>query len=98
RMEQQVPEQVKSERSDVLEQLEKRMREEYISGFAGTEEAVLLEEETETDGIAYMVGHTTRYVKVFVPEKEEKLQPNETVSVRISEIRLADGIKAEPIG
>ena len=98
RMEQQVPEQVKSERSDVLEQLEKRMREEYISGFAGTEEAVLLEEETETDGIAYMVGHTTRYVKVFVPEKEEKLQPNETVSVRISEIRLADGIKAERIG
>ncbi len=98
RMEHQVPEPVKSERSDVLEQLEQKMREAYISGFAGVEEAVLLEEETEADGTAYMVGHTTRYVKVFVPTAEETVQPNETVRVRISDVRLTDGIKAERIG
>ena len=98
RMEHQVPEPVKTQRSDVLEQLERKMREVYISGFAGEAEAVLLEEETEADGTAYMVGHTTRYVKVFVPATEEAVQPNETVSVRISDVRMSDGIRAERIG
>jgi len=98
RMEHQVPEQVKTERSDRLEQLEKRMREAYVSGFAGEEEEVLLEEEAEADGTAYMVGHTTRYVKVFLPMTVGERQPNETVCVRISNVRAADGIKAERIG
>ncbi len=98
RMEHQVPEQVKTRRSDVLEALERKMREAYVSGFSGTEETVLLEEETEADGAVYMVGHTTRYVKVFVPEMDEKMQPNETVSVKIAETCYGDGILAALIG
>ncbi len=98
RMEHQVPEQVKTKRSDALEALERKMREAYISGFAGMEETVLSEEETEADGVVYMVGHTTRYMKVFLSMVDGEMQPNETVSVRISNVRMLDGIKAERIG
>ena len=98
RMEHQVPEQVKTERSDVLEQLERKMREAYISGFVGAVETVLVEEEIEKDGAVYAVGHTTRYVKVFVPITDDKIQANENVSVRISNMRMVDGISAEKIG
>ena len=98
RMEHQVPEQVKTMRSDVLEKLEKKMREAYISGFSGEEETVLTEEETEADGTVYMTGHTTRYVKVFLPINRGEIQPNQTISVRISNVCTLDGIKAERIG
>ena len=89
---------MKTERSDVLEQLERKMREAYISGFVGAVETVLVEEEIEKDGAVYAVGHTTRYVKVFVPITDDKIQANENVSVRISNMRMVDGISAEKIG
>ena len=94
----QVPEQVKSERSDRLEELERKMREAYVSGFAGTEEEILTEEEIKKDGRICTVGHTTRYVKVFLPTAEGEIRPNETVSVRILSMRTGDGIMAERIG
>ena len=59
---------------------------------------MLLEEETETDGIKYMVGHTTRYVKVFLPMTEGEMQPNETVNVKVLNVCTGDGIEAERIG
>lgn len=98
RMEHQVPEQVKTRRSDMLEQLEKKMREAYVSNFAGAEEAVLVEEEVEIAGTVYTVGHTTRYVKVYVPEDGERPQPNETVQVGILNECTADGICGKRIG
>lgn len=94
RMENQVPEPVKSERSDALEAVEKVLREGYLACFDGAEEAVLLEEMTEVDGVAYLTGHTTRYVKVFVEKKEGTLQPNETVRVVISGEKINDGVLA----
>lgn len=92
----QIPEPVKSARSDALEQIERELRNAYIADFFGKEEAVLLEEEAEADGNVYMVGHTTRYVKVFVPKTEESLQTNETVCVTILGERIGDGVAAEP--
>ena len=94
KMPNQVPEQVKSERSDALEALEREMRQAYIAQFDGVEESVLLEEEAEVDGTGYMAGHTTRYVKVFVPNAESGLQPNETVQVIVSGERIGDGTVA----
>jgi len=94
RMEHQVPEPVKSERSDALEAVEKSLREAYIAQFDGTEETVLLEEETEVGGSSYMVGHTTRYVKVFVPKTCGVWGANETVAVRLTEKRCGDGVTA----
>jgi len=94
RMEQQVPEQVKSERSDVLEALEKKMREVYIRHFFETGEEVLLEEEVEIDGTEYLVGHTKRYVKVYVSKVGEMLQVNEVVSVQVLKEGFCDGVMA----
>ena len=98
RMEQQVPEQVKSKRSDALEVAEKELREAYIRQFTDLEEEVLLEEQTEVDGVVYMTGHTTRYVKVFVSDADGNLQENKTVRVRISGVGIGDGVMAKRIG
>lgn len=97
RMEHQVPEQVKSERSDALEAVEKESREAYIRQFDGMEEEVLLEEATVVDGENYMTGHTTRYVKVFVVNAAETMEPNETVRVKLSGRKTGDGVVAEVV-
>ena len=67
RMPEQVPEQVKSVRSEVLLKLEKQMSKAYRESFSGKKKTVLLEEKTEIGGRAYMIGHTMEYVKAMVP-------------------------------
>ena len=67
RMPEQVPEQVKSVRSEVLLKLEKQMSKAYRESFSGKKKTVLLEEKTEIGGRAYMIGHTMEYVKAVVP-------------------------------
>ena len=66
-MPEQVPEQVKSVRSEVLLKLEKQMSKAYRESFSGKKKTVLLEEKTEIGGRAYMIGHTMEYVKAVVP-------------------------------
>ena len=66
-MEDQVPEQVKARRSDVLLELEKTMSREYRERFAGSRVSVLFEEAAEIGGKWYMMGHTPQYVKVALP-------------------------------
>jgi len=61
RMPNQVPEQVKKERSHQMLALAERMSQEYRDGFVGREVSVLLEEPGE-DG--YMVGYTKEYIRV----------------------------------
>lgn len=65
-MENQVPEQVKAERSDVLLELTERMSREYRESFLGCEKEVLMEEKVTVDGVDYLVGHTKEYVKAAV--------------------------------
>lgn len=66
-MEDQVPEQVKARRSDVLLELEKTMSREYRERFAGSRVSVLFEEAAEIGGKWYMMGHTPQYVKAALP-------------------------------
>lgn len=66
----QVPEGIKSVRSDILLALEKQQSLEYRERFLGTEEEILLEEPIEIDGTKYMMGHTRQYVKGAVPYEE----------------------------
>lgn len=66
----QVPEGIKSVRSDILLALEKQQSLEYRGRFLGTEEEILLEEPIEIDGTKYMMGHTRQYVKGAVPYEE----------------------------
>ena len=71
RMPEQVPEQVKSVRSEVLLKLEKQMSKAYRESFSGKKKTVLLEEKTEIGGRAYMIGHTMEYVKAVVPYADD---------------------------
>ncbi len=62
-MAEQVPEQVKAWRSDVLLELEKTMSRRYRERFAGKRVSVLFEEAAEMEGKWYMTGYTPQYVK-----------------------------------
>lgn len=88
----QVPEQQKTERSDVLEHVEKTLREAYEAWFVGRTEEVLFEERVEEDGTEYAVGHTTRYTKVFAEVQKGTPLPNETRLVLISGEKIKDGV------
>ncbi len=66
----QVPEGIKTVRSDILLELEKKQSLEYRESFLGKENEILLEEAIEIDGIKYMMGHTRQYVKGAVPYEE----------------------------
>ena len=70
RMPDQIPEQVKSVRSEILLKLEKQMSKAYRESFLGRNKTVLLEEKTEINGREYMIGHTMEYVKAVVPYEE----------------------------
>lgn len=64
RMTDQIPESVKTVRSEELLALEKRMSLEYRRSFLGKPCPVLLEERMTWEGKEYLVGHTPEYVKV----------------------------------
>lgn len=79
----QVPEQIKTERSNVLLELDQKKRSKYEQQLIGTEVEVLMEEQIERDGKIYQVGHTKEYVKVAL-QTEENLQ-NQRRIVQIDE-------------
>lgn len=80
-MENQVPESVKTVRSNELLELDKQKREKYEAQFFGKEVEVLMEESIDVDGKKCQVGHTKEYVKIVL-KTEENLQ-NQLVNVKI---------------
>lgn len=72
-MENQVLEQIKTERSNVLLKLDKEKRKKYEENWLGKTVEVLMEESVHIDGQTFQVGHTKEYVKVAV-ESELNLQ------------------------
>lgn len=68
RMEGQIPEPVKTRRSDVLLKLTEEQSLAYRMRLIGKTVEVLMEEAYERDGIIYQVGHTGEYVKIAVAE------------------------------
>ena len=66
RMEHQIPDQVKTERSNELLTLAKRMSAEFREYYRGKQMEALLEEEMVQDGENYYTGYTREYVKVAV--------------------------------
>lgn len=63
-MKDQVPDQVKNERSGRLLQLEQRMSQAYRQDFVGEKAEVLYEEAKILGGEVYQIGHTVRYIKI----------------------------------
>ncbi len=85
-MEQQIPEQTKTERSDQLLTLAEKLSEEYRKRFIGQEMDILIEETETIEGEQYQVGHTCEYIKVAVKEKEN-------LCGKIIRVRLKERIK-----
>lgn len=80
-MENQVPEQVKTIRSNVLLELDKEKRRRYEEAFVGTTVEVLMEEQVQINGKMVQAGHTKEYVKIGL-ESEINLQ-NQLIDVQI---------------
>ena len=72
-MENQVPEQVKAQRSDNLLALNEKKRRAYEKSFIGKEVEVLFEEETEVNGSKKQTGYTKEYMKIAL-DTDENLQ------------------------
>lgn len=62
----QIPEQVKTERSEVLIALGEKNRTAFEKSHIGSRKEVLFEEETEIDGRRYFTGYTKEYIKAAV--------------------------------
>ncbi len=63
----QIPEQIKAERSDRLLEITGQQAKAYRDSFLQQQEEILLEEEMTAEGKRYLCGHTMRYVKGVVP-------------------------------
>lgn len=70
-MEHQVDETIKTERSGILLELEKKMSLEFREYYLGKQQEVLMEEAVEIDGIRYFTGFTKEYVKVAMATDQE---------------------------
>ena len=66
----QVPEQEKTRRSNILLALDEQNRKAYEERFAGRETEILVEEQMEKDGKTYWVGHTKEYIRLAVVSDE----------------------------
>ena len=80
-MENQVPEQIKTERSNILLEMDAVKRAEYEECLLGKTLEVLVEEHVMMDGKSVQVGHTKEYVKIAI-ESEIDLQ-NQIIDVQI---------------
>lgn len=84
----QIPEQTKTERSNVLLQLEKEQSKKFRSRYIGRDVTVLFEEQKVLNGRTYQLGHTADYVKVA-------LETTENLSNCLKKIRVSDFLTDE---
>ena len=80
-MEGQIPEQVKTMRSNIMLAMDEQKREKYETEFVGKNVEVLFEEKITKNDVCFWVGHTKEYVKIAL-QSEEDLQ-NRLANVRI---------------
>lgn len=79
----QVPEQVKTVRSNQLLALNEKKQKEFEQYYLGKSVEVLMEEEIEKEGKYFQTGHTKEYIRIAV-ESEENWQ-NKFVNVKIDD-------------
>lgn len=82
----QVPDQIKTARSNELLAMEREQSVAFRRRYIGREAEILVEEKKAIDGRAYWIGHTVDYVKVAVPAEGEGaalLESNELVNVKV---------------
>lgn len=94
KMPNQVPEEIKTQRSNVLLELERLQSNAFRASYIGKNVQVLLEEEKEISGGRYWLGHTGEYVKVAVPGE---YAPNMLVEVHVKEFLSEDILLGEMV-
>lgn len=83
-MENQVPEPVKTERSQILLELDRENSKNYILGQKGRDVEILIEEKLTLNGLEYQVGHTKEYIRAAVSADQDLT--NRIVSARIEKM------------
>ena len=83
-MENQVPDQIKTKRSNELLALNALNSVKYLQEHIGKDLEVLMEEEMTISDEKYFVGHTKEYIRVAV--KTEENLTNRFVTVKAKEI------------
>ena len=81
----QIPEEIKSERSAKMIELGHRKQKAYEEKLLGTTQDVLMEEAVETEDGIYQVGHTKEYVKIGL--KTEENLSNQLKNVKIEDTK-----------
>lgn len=84
KMENQVPDQIKTKRSNELLALNEKNSVKYLQEHFGKELEVLMEEEMLIEGEKYFVGHTKEYIRVAVKTEEDFT--NRFVTVKANKI------------
>ncbi len=100
KMEGQVKEEAKNERSAVLFADAAPMNQAYLEWHIGREAEVLVEETIRIDGKEYAIGHTKEYVKVAFPLEEGREMSHKFVRGKVNSflkehILLAERISIE---
>lgn len=81
RMENQIPEEIKTKRSNILLEMNEKKQKAYEETLIGTVQEVLMEESIERNGETYQVGHTKEYVKIAL--KSDENLSNQIISVEL---------------
>ena len=84
KMENQVPDQIKTKRSNELLALNEKNSVKYLQEHFGKDLEVLMEEEMLIEGERYFVGHTKEYIRVAVKTEEDFT--NRFVTVKANKI------------
>lgn len=67
RLPNQIPETIKTARSKRMIELSEKMSAEYVESMRGRKAEIILEDESEKDGVNGRVGFSAHYIKTFVP-------------------------------
>lgn len=86
KMPDQIPENIKSERSTELLELNEILSNGYREKYIGKKVIVLLEENHIIENKKYIIGFTDTYVRVALENPEEKLYTNQIVNVRVKKL------------
>lgn len=86
KMPDQIPENIKSERSTELLELNEILSNGYRKKYIGKKVKVLLEENHVIENKKYIIGFTDTYVRVALENPEEKLYTNQIVNVRVKKL------------
>ena len=96
-MEQQINEQIKTERSGILLELAQNMKDTYRHTFINKKQKVLWEEKVVINEKEYFIGHNERYLRIAVLVPESRELSNKITEVLVTGVLDEDTLEAETV-